>query len=198
MWLIVGLGNPEAKYLGNRHNAGFMIIDAIASSFGPVSWRSKFGGQSAEVFVNTVNGRQKIVLLKPNTFYNESGLSVRAALDFYKLSPKQVCIFHDELALEPGKFRTKFDGGSAGNNGIKSIIAALGAGFWRIRIGIGHPGDKSKVTAYVLKDFSKSDQNWFNDLTDAVISALPLLIDNQTDAFQTKVTHQAPAPKQEK
>lgn len=194
MWLIVGLGNPEAKYAGNRHNAGFLILDALAQSFGPVRWRSRFGGQSAEIFVDTAQGRSKVVLLKPATFYNESGRSVRAALDFYKLEPQQVCVFHDELALEPGRFRTKRGGGSAGNNGIKSMIANLGADFWRVRIGIGHPGDKNRVTAYVLKDFSKSDQVWFAALRDAITDAFALLVTAKWDAFQTKVTHLAPAP----
>ncbi len=193
MWVFVGLGNPDAKYAGNRHNVGFMALDAIAKAFGPVTWRSKFMGQMAHVFVDTPDGRTKIVLLKPSTYYNESGRAVRAALDFHKLSPKQVCVFHDELALEPSKFRLKCGGGSAGNNGIKSIIATLGPDFYRARIGIGHPGDKNKVTPYVLKDFSKADQVWLSPLCDAIACALPLLIENSFDAFQTKVTHLAPA-----
>ncbi|VAV95223.1 Peptidyl-tRNA hydrolase [hydrothermal vent metagenome] len=194
MWLIAGLGNPESNYLGNRHNAGFMVIDAIAEHFGPVAWRSKFGGQLAEIVVDTEQGRSKILLLKPATFYNESGRAVRAAMDFHKLNPEQICVFHDELALEPGKFRTKFGGGAAGNNGIKSIIATLGPDFWRCRIGIGHPGDKTKVTPYVLRNFSKFDQSWFAELTEAITRALPLFLAGQTDAFQTRVTHLAPAP----
>jgi len=194
MYLLVGLGNPDAKYAGNRHNAGYQVVDAIADEFGPARWSSKFSGQFAEVFINTEQGRAKVLLLKPATYYNESGRSVRAALDFYKLTPDQVCVFHDELALDPGKFRIKLGGGSAGNNGIKSVTSTLGADFWRARIGIGHPGDKAKVTAYVLRDFAKADQNWFGELTDAITRSLPLFLTGKTDAFQTKVTHLAPAP----
>ncbi|PHR62014.1 MAG: aminoacyl-tRNA hydrolase [Robiginitomaculum sp.] len=194
MWLIVGLGNPEAKYAGNRHNVGFMVIDELARSYGPVSWRSKFSGQAAEIFVETDQGRTKVLLLKPSAFYNESGRSVRAALDFHKLKPEQVCVIHDELALAPGKFRIKLGGGSAGNNGIKSVTSTLGPDFWRMRIGIGHPGDRNKVTPYVLRDFSKSDRQWLEPLTDAIARAFSLLMTQKIDGFQTRVTHLAPAP----
>jgi PTH1 family peptidyl-tRNA hydrolase len=196
MWLIVGLGNPDAKYAGNRHNVGHQMLDALADRYGPVSWRNKFSGKAGEMFVDTPSGRAKVLLLKPETYYNESGRSVRAALDFHKLKPEQVCVFHDELALAPGKFRLKKGGGTAGNNGLKSITAALGPDFYRARIGIGHPGDKSKVTSYVLRDFAKADLGWLSDLTDAVTKSFPLLIDKQMDGFQTKVTHLAPAPQQ--
>lgn len=195
MWLVVGLGNPDAKYAGNRHNVGFMVVDAIAAAYGPVRWRAKFGGHSAEVFVDGDQGRTKIVLLKPATYYNESGRAVRAALDFYKLQADRVCVFHDELALEPGKFRLKQGGGTAGNNGIKSITSTIGPDFWRGRIGIGHPGDKNKVTAYVLRDFAKVDQAWLTDLTDAIARSFALLVMEKFDGFQTRVTHLAPAPK---
>ena len=199
MYLIVGLGNPDSKYAGNRHNVGFQIIDALANAFGAnafgvAPWRSKFSGACAEIFVETKTGRTKVLLLKPATYYNESGRSVRAALDFHKIEIDKVCVIHDELALEPGKFRTKFGGGSAGNNGIKSISAHLGPNFWRVRIGIGHPGSKDKVTPYVLHDFPKNDQAWVRDLTEAIVGALPLFLDSEMDAFQTKVTHLAPAP----
>ncbi len=198
MYLLVGLGNPDAKYAGNRHNVGYMVLDAIAEAFGQRSWAARFSGACAEIFIDTDQGRAKVLLLKPATYYNESGRAVRAAMDFYKLRTDQICVFHDELALAPGKFRIKYGGGSAGNNGIKSVASTLGPDFWRARIGIGHPGDKTRVTSYVLKDFAKSEQGWLHELTGAITHALPLLIADKTDAFQTKVTHLAPAPDNER
>ena len=194
MDLIVGLGNPGGKYAGNRHNAGFMVLDAIAEDhrFGP--WREKFQGLLSEGLVETPSGARKLRLLKPQTFYNESGLSVRAAADFFKTAPSAITVFHDEIDLAPGKFRLKNGGGHGGNNGIRSIASHVGAGIHRGRIGVGHPGHKDKVTGHVLSVFSKADLAWFAPLLDAVSRALPLLAAGQSDAFQTKVTHLAPAP----
>lgn len=193
MHLIAGLGNPGAKYAGNRHNAGFMVLDAIAERWAPAGWRAKFQGEAADALVETERGPQKVLLLKPQTFYNESGRSIGEAARFYKIPSPMVTVFHDELDLAPGKFRLKNGGGHAGNNGLRSTLAHLEGDFRRGRIGIGHPGEKSKVTGWVLSDFPKAE-TWISDLADAVARALPLLIDGNDDAFQTKVTHLAPAP----
>lgn len=194
MLLITGLGNPGAKYTRNRHNIGFMTLDAIAAdwNFGP--WRSRFQGMTAEGSVETAKGPVKILLLKPQTYYNEAGRSVLEAAHFYKIPPEDIVVFHDELDLAPGKFRLKAGGGHAGNNGLRSIAAHVGPDVRRGRIGIGHPGDKSKVTNWVLSDIPKADEEWAGHLLDAISRALPLLAAGDTDAFQTKVTHLAPAP----
>ncbi len=189
MLLIVGLGNPDPKYALNRHNAGFMAVSAIARAHGFGPWRSKFGALVADGVLETESGRVKTLLMKPQTYYNESGRAVQAAASFYKISKDKIMVFHDELDLEPGKFRVKTGGGAAGNNGIKSIIAALGPDFRRARIGIGHPGDRAKVVPYVLKDFAKSDATWLDPLLDAITDAVPLLAEGKDNAFQTRVNH---------
>ena len=194
MQLIVGLGNPGGKYAGNRHNAGFMALDAIAAGNGFSPWRKKFQGQASEGVVETTSGPKKLLLLKPETFYNEAGRSVGEALRFYKLDAEALTVFHDELDLAPGKFRLKQGGGHAGNNGLRSIKAHVDSDFRRARIGIGHPGDKSKVTGWVLSDFPKADQGWASGLFDAIARSIDLLVTGQDDAFQTRVTHLAPAP----
>ncbi|XBQ15063.1 MAG: aminoacyl-tRNA hydrolase [Oceanicaulis sp.] len=193
MYLIAGLGNPGAQYAGNRHNAGFMALDAIAERHAQTPWRKRFHGQACEALIETGQGPQKVLLLKPETYYNEAGRSVGEAARFYKIPTPMVAVFHDELDLAPGKFRLKLGGGHAGNNGLRSIMAHLDGDFRRGRIGIGHPGDKNKVTGWVLSDFPKAE-TWISDLTDAIARAAPLLVEGQDDAFQTKVTHLAPAP----
>ena len=195
MHILVGLGNPDAKYAANRHNAGFMALYAIAerASLGP--WKSRFPGVVCEGAVETGSGPRKVMLLKPATYYNESGRSVGEALRFYKLGAEALTVFHDELDLAPGKFRLKVGGGHAGNNGLRSIMAHVPGDFRRARIGIGHPGDKNRVTAWVLSDFPKAEQGWAGALFDAIARSAPLLLEGQDDAFQTKVTHLAPAPK---
>jgi PTH1 family peptidyl-tRNA hydrolase len=193
MHLIAGLGNPGGQYAGNRHNAGFMTLDAIAERYAPSGFRARFQGAAAEAVVETARGQEKVLLLKPQTYYNESGRAIGEAARFYKIPSPMVTVFHDELDLAPGKFRLKTGGGHAGNNGLRSTLAHLDGDFKRGRIGIGHPGDKAKVTAWVLSDFAKAD-TWFTDLTDAIARSLPLLIEGNDDAFQTKVTHLAPAP----
>lgn len=194
MLLITGLGNPGAKYTRNRHNIGFMTLDAIAAdwNFGP--WRSRFQGMAAEGSIETAKGPVKILLLKPQTYYNEAGRSVLEAAHFYRIPPEDIIVFHDELDLAPGKFRLKAGGGHAGNNGLRSIAAHVGPDVRRGRIGIGHPGDKSKVTGWVLSDIPKADEEWAANLLDAISRSLPLLAAGDLDAFQTKVTHLAPAP----
>ena len=161
MILLVGLGNPGAKYARNRHNAGFHAVTAIAEahSFGPE--RKKFNGLIRE---GTIDG-QKFLILRPETYYNESGNAVGAAAKFYKIPVGNIIVFHDEIDLAPGKVRAKKGGGLAGNNGLKSINAHMGPDFWRVRMGIGHPGRKDAVTSWVLGDFSKAEHTDYYDRT---------------------------------
>lgn len=198
MLLAVGLGNPGAKYAHNRHNLGFMTLDEIARVHGFPPWRARFSGLATEGSVETPSGPRKVLLLKPQTFYNEAGRAVAEAMRFYKLTPDDLVVFHDELDLAPGKFRLKPGGGHAGNNGLRSIKAHLDGDFRRGRIGIGHPGDKSRVTGYVLSDIPKDEQGWVKDLLDAISRSFGLLASGDFDAFQTKVTHLAPAPGKDK
>ena len=191
MHILVGQGNPGAKYAGNRHNIGFMTMDAIAADYGFGPWRSKFQGQVCE---GTVVGT-KLLLMKPETFYNETGRAAQAAMKFYKLTPEDITIFHDEIDLAPGRLRVKRGGGHSGNNGIRSMIAHIGADVRRIRMGVGHPGDKSRVMPYVLADFSKADEVWKDAMIDACARALPLLVTEGDERYQTEVMRLAPAPK---
>lgn len=176
--LIAGLGNPGEKYAGHRHNAGFMAVDAIASAhkFGP--WRARYQGLVAE---GTLAGR-KTLLLKPMTYMNDSGHAVGAAARYLKVPLTDLVVIHDELDLAPGKLRAKTGGGDAGHNGLRSITATLGAGYRRIRIGIGHPG-KDAVTEYALHDFSKADRVWLEPLLLAIAHASPLLTNNDDAGF---------------
>lgn len=160
MKLWVGLGNPGAKYAANRHNIGFMAVDRIAADHGFAPWRSKFQGQLCEGNL----GGAKVILLKPETFMNLSGQSVGEAMRFYKITPDDVTVFHDELDLAPGRCRVKTGGGHAGHNGLRSIHAHVGEAYHRVRLGIGHPGHKDRVAGYVLSDFAKADQEWLEDL----------------------------------
>jgi PTH1 family peptidyl-tRNA hydrolase len=160
MKLFVGLGNPGAQYAGHRHNIGFMAVDRIATEHGFSPWRSRFQGLTSEGQL----GGEKVLLLKPGTYMNRSGQSVGEALRFFKLTPGDVTVFHDELDLAPGKLRLKQGGGHAGHNGLRSIHEHLGDGYGRVRLGIGHPGHKDAVAGYVLHDFAKADQDWLEDL----------------------------------
>ncbi|MEM1147697.1 MAG: aminoacyl-tRNA hydrolase [Pseudomonadota bacterium] len=193
MHILVGQGNPEPKYLRNRHNLGFMVLDAIADHYGFAPWRSKFQGQVSE---GRVDG-EKVLLLKPETFYNETGRATQAAVQFYKLSAEDVTVFHDEIDLAPGRVRVKQGGGHSGNNGIRSMIAHVGANVRRVRMGIGHPGDRSKVMPYVLSDFSKADEAWRDALIAACTKSLPLLLKKGDERYQTEVMRLAPAPKRD-
>ena len=194
MLLIVGLGNPGSKYVNNRHNIGFMAVDAIAQAHGFAPERKKFNALMREGFIEVEGRRIKSLILKPQTFMNESGRAVGAVAQFYKIPPESVIVFHDELDLEPGKFRMKLGGGIAGHNGLRSIRSQIGAEFWRGRMGIGHPGHKDRVHSYVLSDFAKYDKDWVEPLTDAIGRASDLLAAGEMDKFQTKVTYLAPAP----
>jgi len=178
MIVLVGLGNPGEKSARHRHNVGFMAADAIGDAHGFGPERTKFQALIREGFLSGPGPREKALIVKPQTFMNDSGLAVRQVADFYKLEPQDFVVFYDELDLAAGKLRVKTGGGAAGHNGIRSIDAHLGNDFRRVRIGIGHPGDKSKVTGHVLGNFSKADQEWLRPLLDAVASAAPYLIDD--------------------
>ena len=195
MQILAGQGNPGAKYAGNRHNLGFMVLDRIAADHGFGPWKSRFQSDAAEGTIQTANGPVKLLLLKPQTFYNESGRAAGEAARFYKLPPEAVTVFHDEIDLAPGRVRVKRGGGHSGNNGIRSMLAHLGPDVRRIRLGVGHPGDKSKVMPYVLADFAKAEKERVEALMDACSRALPYLIEGNDERYQTEVLRLAPAPK---
>lgn len=186
MWLLVGLGNPGAKYKDNRHNVGFMAIDAIADRFSIGPFKAKYQGQLAEGRI----GDQKVALLKPETFMNESGRSVGAAAKFYKIDPDHIIAFHDELDLAPAKIRVKTGGGNAGHNGLRSMDAHLGTpNYIRVRLGIGHPGDKDRVHSYVLGDFSKAEKVWLDPYLEEIGRQAELLITGKDSDFMSKVAY---------
>ena len=188
MLLWTGLGNPEPGMARQRHNIGFMAIDAIARRHGFSPWRKRFRGEFAEgVIAGT-----RVLALKPLTYMNASGESVQQAAAFYKLPTTAITAFHDELDLAPGRIRVKFAGGAAGHNGLRSMDRMLGTpDYWRVRLGIGHPGIKERVTGHVLGDFAKVDQEWLVPLLDAVADAAPLLAqglpDTRPEPFMTRV-----------
>lgn len=184
MLLVVGLGNPGPEHVRNRHNIGFMAVDAISARYRLPSFRSKFQGEIAE---GDIAGN-RVLLLKPMTYMNESGRSVGAAAKFYKAAPGDVIVFHDELDLASGKVRVKIGGGAAGHNGIRSIAQHLGPDFRRVRLGIGHPGDKGRVLGHVLDDFSKIEtKDWVEPLLAAVADHFPLLAAGRESDFMSKV-----------
>ncbi len=197
MLLLVGLGNPGPKYENNRHNIGFMAVDELVrrhSLFSP--WKSRFQG----VFSEGRIGSEKVLLLKPHTYMNNSGQAVGEAMRFYKLDPQDVIVIYDELDIQPGKLKVKTGGGHGGHNGLRSMDAHIGKEYTRIRLGIGHPGDKNKVANYVLGDFGKEDRKISDTLIDAVIQALPELIDAEDFAkggakLSTKVSLLVNPPK---
>ena len=183
MKLLVGLGNPGPKYEKTRHNIGFLAIDAIAAAHGFSPERAKFQAMISEGKLGT----EKVFALKPQTFMNLSGQSVGEAMRFYKLGPSDVYVFHDELDLPPGRLRIKTGGGHAGHNGLRSCHEHIGADFHRIRLGIGHPGDKHLVSGYVLHDFGKSDWEWIDPLLNAIAEAAPMLASDDSSGFMNKV-----------
>ena len=192
MLLIAGLGNPGSKYAKNRHNIGFMAVDEVARvhRFGP--WRKRFHAEVAEGDVAGV----KCLLLKPQTYMNESGRAVGEAAGFFKLDPAAIVVFYDEIDLAPGRFRMKTGGGAAGHNGIRSIAAsAVGADFRRARMGVGHPGHKDLVHGYVLSDFHKADAAWVEALVGACAEAAPMLVAGEDGKYQGEVMRLAPAEK---
>ncbi|KIU49144.1 aminoacyl-tRNA hydrolase [Bradyrhizobium elkanii] len=183
MRLFVGLGNPGAKYASNRHNIGFLAVDEIARRHGFAPWRRRFQGETSEGVVD----REKVVLLKPTTYMNESGRAVQEAANFFKLAPADITVFQDELELPPAKVRVKIGGGIAGHNGLRSISAHIGNEYRRGRLGIGHPGVKELVHSHVLSDFAKSDRAWVEALCQAVADNAGLLAAGQDASFANKV-----------
>ena len=192
--LLVGLGNPGGRYARNRHNVGFMAVDAIARAHGFAPWRAKFQGEISEGRLGT----EKALLFKPGTYMNLSGDAVRAAAAFYKVTPADIVVFHDELDLAPGRIRVKTGGGTAGHNGLRSIQAHIGPGFVRVRIGIGHPGHKDLVSPYVLRDFAKADEEALTDLLAGIADGAPALAAGDEAGFLTRVAlRRAPPPRRD-
>jgi PTH1 family peptidyl-tRNA hydrolase len=181
--LIVGLGNPGTRYERNRHNIGFMAADEIVRRHGFGPYRAKFESAIAEGSVAT----DRVYLLKPQTYMNASGDAVGAAARFYKIPPSEIAVIYDEIDLAPGKLRVKRGGGSAGHNGIRSLEDAIGEDFWRVRLGVGHPGDKRLVEYYVLQNFDAEEMLWVTPLVGAVAEAVPLLVAENASGFMTKV-----------
>jgi PTH1 family peptidyl-tRNA hydrolase len=182
MKLLVGLGNPGSQYAGNRHNIGFMAIDAIAAAHGIGPWKSKHAGLLAE---GTIAG-ERVLLLKPQTFMNKSGDSLQQVARFFKIANGDIIIFYDELDLTPGKVRVKVGGGNGGHNGLRSIDPQIGLDYKRVRLGIGHPG-KEFVTPHVLGDFAKADKAWLDPLLEEIARQTPLLLKGDDAGFMNKL-----------
>lgn len=191
MQLFVGLGNPGPKYAGNRHNVGFMALDRIAADHGFPAFRPRFQGQVSEGRL----GSERVVLLKPDTFMNLSGQSVGEAMRYLRLDPAEVVVFHDELDLVPFKVRLKEGGGHAGHNGLRSLHAHIGEGYRRVRIGIGHPGHKDRVAAYVLTDFAKAEQPGLDDLLSGLAEGAPALAGGDMAGFLNAVALRTAPPR---
>ncbi|PZX18260.1 peptidyl-tRNA hydrolase [Palleronia aestuarii] len=198
MLLLSGLGNPGAKYARQRHNIGFMAIDRIAADHGFPTFRAKFQGEISEGRIGT----EKVVLLKPSTFMNNSGQSVGEAMRFHKLAPEEIVVFHDEIDLAPGKLKTKTGGGHAGHNGLRSLHQHIGPDYRRVRMGVGHPGHKDRVPGYVLHDFAKADEAWLDDMLRGISDGAEALARGDLAAFSNAVAlrlspqrpHSSPTP----
>ncbi|MBT6307013.1 MAG: aminoacyl-tRNA hydrolase [Rhodospirillaceae bacterium] len=184
MFLFVGLGNPEKKHITNRHNIGFMAVDDIMGKHQFPPYRNRFQGFISEGKI----GRNTVRILKPTTYMNESGRSVKEAVKFFKLKNDKVFVFYDDLDLIPGKCRIKYRGGSGGHNGLRSISAHIGVDYWRVRLGIGHPGHKDKVLRYVLQDFTKKEQSsWMPNLLNTLADNAELLLQNKENTLMSKL-----------
>jgi peptidyl-tRNA hydrolase, PTH1 family len=183
MWLLVGLGNPGPRHAGNRHNVGFMALEAVARRHRIGPWRRRFQGVAAE---GTIGG-ERVVLLLPGTYMNESGRAVQEAAHFYKIDVSHIVFFHDEIDLPPAKVRVKTAGGIAGHNGLRSISSHVGNDYRRVRIGVGHPGAKELVYPYVLGDFTKAERPWVEGLCDIIADNAATIVSGQDSAFQNKV-----------
>ena len=194
MLLLVGLGNPGSKYEKTRHNIGFMALDEIARSQNLSAWRGRFQSAAAEGMIGT----EKVLALKPQTYMNLSGQAVGEAMRYFKLPASQVVVLYDDLDLALGKVKAKRGGGHAGHNGIKSMIQHCGADFWRVRLGIGHPGDKAQVTNYVLSEFAKAQTGIVEDVCRAVGDEIPRLVQGDAEGFMSRVAQKAPPPKDTK
>jgi PTH1 family peptidyl-tRNA hydrolase len=199
MLILAGLGNPGPQYAANRHNFGAMAVDGLAEHWRFGAERKRFHSLAREGEIPRPAGSAgpavKALILKPQTFYNDSGQAVSAAMAFYKLTPADVVVFYDEIDLAPGRFRMKTGGGAAGNNGIRSVTAHIGADFRRARLGAGHPGHKDKVMGHVLSDFHKVERPWVKALIEACAEALPLLAVGEDERYQAEVLRLAPAAK---
>lgn len=191
MLLLAGLGNPGERYAKTRHNVGWVAVEAIARSISASPWRARFQGLACEGTL----GDHRILLLKPQQFYNESGRSIGEAAKFFKIAPADVIVFHDEIDLAPGRFRMKKGGGAAGQNGVRSLISHLGADFRRGRMGVGHPGESHLVMPHVLGDFHKAEKPWLDALLQACADALPFAVAGDDERYQGEVMRLAPAPK---
>ena len=191
MRLLAGLGNPGRGYAHNRHNIGFLAADEIHRHYGLGPWRARFQGLVSEGEI----GSERVVVMKPETFMNESGRSVAAAARFYKLAPPAIIVIHDEVDLPAGRIRVKQGGGAGGHNGLRSIDAHLGADYWRVRIGVGHPGQAELVRAYVLQDFAKEERPLMSKVVVAAVEALPLLLPGDANGFMNKVVVAVAPPK---
>jgi len=191
MRLVVGLGNPGSRYARNRHNIGFMAVDAIARRHAAAGFRDRFKGELAEASI----GGERQLLLKPQTFMNDSGESVLAAASFFRIAPRDIIVIHDEIDLRPGKLRVKLGGGSAGHNGLRSIDALIGADYWRVRLGVGHPGVRELVQPYVLQNFPADEiAEWVAPLLDAMTETIPLLLAGDAPAFMSEVARRFTPP----
>jgi PTH1 family peptidyl-tRNA hydrolase len=189
--LLVGLGNPGPEYALHRHNVGFMALERVASRYSFGSPKSRFRGLTAEGRI----GSSKVLGLKPTTYMNRSGDAVAEALQFYKLQPSQVIVLYDEIDLAPGKLKVKKGGGAAGHNGIRSIDAAIGPDFWRVRIGVGHPGHKELVHGFVLHAFPKADRDWLDPLLDGIADEMEVMVEGKSELFMTRVAARLAPPK---
>jgi PTH1 family peptidyl-tRNA hydrolase len=185
MRLLVGLGNPGSRYAMTRHNVGFMAADAIAARYRFAPFRAKFQGTVSEGSI----GDAKVLLLKPETYMNASGDSVGAAAHFYKIDVSEIAVIHDDIDLAEGKLRVKRGGGAGGHNGLRSLDDALGPDYWRVRVGIGHPGMKELVEAYVLQNFTAEERHWLEPMIGAIAEAAPVLVGDDAGAFMSKVAH---------
>ncbi len=183
MLLWVGLGNPGTRYAANRHYIGFMALDAIARRHGFAPWRRRFQGQTSEGSI----GGQRLLLLKPETYMNESGRAVGEAAKFFKIAPPEILVLHDEVELPPAKLRVKAGGGNAGHNGLRSITDHVGNDYRRVRIGVGHPGVKDLVHVHVLGDFAKSERDWVEAMCDAIADNAEALVRGQDASFQNRI-----------
>ena len=194
MLILAGLGNPGAKYAQNRHNIGFMAVDEIARVHGFQPWKSRFQGSVAEGRLD----KEKVLLLKPETFMNRSGQSVGEAMRYLKLEPADVIVFHDEIDLAPGKVRLKSGGGHAGHNGLRSIHGHIGPDYDRVRLGVGHPGHKDAVPGYVLRDFPKADAEWLDDVLRGIGDGISHLVDGNGGKFLNAVALRVAPPRSSK
>jgi peptidyl-tRNA hydrolase, PTH1 family len=191
MRLIVGLGNPGSRYARNRHNVGFMAVDKIARQYGPSAFRNRFKGELTEV----VLGGERKMLLKPQMFMNASGEPVAEAARFFKIPSQDIVVIHDEIDLRPGKLRVKLGGGNAGHNGLRSIDRLIGPDYWRVRVGVGHPGVKELVQPYVLSNFSTNEIiDWVEPMLSAIAETIALLLAGAPDAFMSEVARRLDPP----